>query len=129
AGGNGQSRVSLRQVQRVLSVRRLFGGFGSEAPSLHPLDAAALFEATPRGWKFRGAASQRSPVVAYLLQLEEEGRALNLDGQLVIPWEDVCTLETDDAHASSLPLLGLPPVASERMALSSQGSPTDPEFR
>ena len=65
---------------------------------------------------------------ALLAQLFEEGYGSRDSDHVVLPWDDVYRLLGDPEYASSLPLLGLPPVTTIRPELNSKGSLTDPDF-
>lgn len=67
-------------------------------------------------------------LAAYLAQLEEEGYASRAQGCLSVAWEDLYRLLDHPDHASSLPLLALPPLCEYRPALSSNGALDDANF-
>jgi Holliday junction resolvase len=73
-------------------------------------------------------APASQPLAAYLSQLEEEGYASRGQGCLSVAWEDIYRLLDHPDHASSLPLLALPPLSDFRPALSSHGALNDAEF-
>ena len=89
---------------------------------------AAAFKATPAGWLY--VADQPATAAAsYLSQLEEEGRAFAISEGMLVPWEQIYALETEDVHRDSLPLLSLPPNTDSGPCLSAEGVPSDPAFR
>lgn len=67
-------------------------------------------------------------LAAYLVQLETEGYATQGQAGVSILWEDLYRLFNHPDHASSLPLLSLPPPCEVRPALSSQGALSDADF-
>lgn len=69
------------------------------------------------------------PVAAYLDQLFEEDYASQLSDRWLLPWESIYQLLDDPAHASSLPLLGLPAIAKLQPQLASTGGLSDPDFK
>jgi len=72
--------------------------------------------------------SESQPLAAYLAQLEEEGYASRGQDCMSVAWTDLYRLLDHPDHASSLPLLALPPLSEFRPALSSQGALSDAEF-
>lgn len=65
---------------------------------------------------------------ALLAQLFEEGYGSRDGDQVRLGWDDVYGLLDNPDYSSSVGLLGLPPMASIRPALSSRGSMVDPDF-
>lgn len=73
-------------------------------------------------------APESQALAAYLAQLEEEGYASRGQDCLSVAWADLYRLLDHPDHASSLPLLALPPLCEFRPALSSQGALSDADF-
>lgn len=73
-------------------------------------------------------APASQPLAAYLAQLEIEGFATKDTDRVSILWEDLYQLLDHPDHASSLPLLLLPPPCEFRPVLSSQGALDDADF-
>lgn len=73
-------------------------------------------------------APESQALAAYLAQLEEEGYASRGQDCLSVAWEDLYRLLDHPDHASSLPLLALPPPCEFRPALTSQGALNDAGF-
>src|SRR5690606_3027072 len=106
-----------------------FRRLARQVPGPGKLGGSQRFSATELGWACDRSDDSHDPVHSYLLQLLEEGRAREVDGGWVVPWPDLYELKEDEAHASSLPLLSLPPETAEQPVLSSRGSPSDPDFQ
>ncbi len=73
-------------------------------------------------------APESQALAAYLAQLEIEGFATQESDGTSILWEDLYRLLDHPDHASSLPLLALPPPCGFCPALSSQGALSDADF-
>ncbi len=73
-------------------------------------------------------APKSQALAAYLAQLEIEGFATQGQGGVNIAWEDLYRLLDHPDHASSIPVLALPPPCEFRPALSSQKALSDAEF-
>lgn len=67
-------------------------------------------------------------VLTYLLQIEEEGAAILAGNQVLIPWEKLYSILSDESHNLSIHLLKLPPKAELVPQLSSYGSLADSNF-
>lgn len=68
-------------------------------------------------------------LVAYLLQLDDEGYLTPVVEDWLLPWDQLFRLAKDPEHASSLNLLNLPASISMKPVLASQGSLSDPSFK
>lgn len=68
-------------------------------------------------------------LAAYLDQLFEEDFVSQLSDRWLLPWDSLYQLLDDPDHASSLPLLGLPPLSKLQPQLASQGSLADSGFK
>ncbi|HBO3046072.1 TPA: DEAD/DEAH box helicase [Pseudomonas aeruginosa] len=68
-------------------------------------------------------------LAAYLDQLFEEDFASRLSDRWLLPWDSLYQLLDDLDHASSLPLLGLPPLSRLQPQLASQGSLAEDSFK
>lgn len=69
------------------------------------------------------------PLAAYLDQLFEEDYVSQLSDRWLLPWESIHQLLDDPTHASSIALLGLPPLSSLQPQLASAGGLSDPDFK
>jgi len=68
-------------------------------------------------------------LAAYLDQLFEEDFASQLSDRWLLPWDSLYQLLDDPEHASSLQLLGLPPLSKLQAQLASQGSLAEAGFK
>jgi hypothetical protein len=68
-------------------------------------------------------------LVAYLLQLEQEGYLRQTQDQYVLPWEQLFILIKDSEHSGPLTLLDLPPLYEVTPLLSSEGGLSDSGFK
>ena len=68
-------------------------------------------------------------LAAYLDQLFEEDLASQLSDRWLLPWDSLYQLIDDPEHASSLQLLGLPPLSTLHPQLASQGSLAEAGFK
>lgn len=100
-------------------------GFRRKAKAAPPQTAC---KPTEQGWLYAVQLGGADPAAAYLAQLLEEGRARAVVEGILLPWSVLYALQRDPQHDASLPLLGLPPEAAERPALSALGTPSDPSF-
>lgn len=66
--------------------------------------------------------------VAYLLQLEEEDYLISLPNKMLLTWDNIYRLISDQDHEISIKLLGLPDLKSVSPILRSQGSLADSDF-
>lgn len=67
-------------------------------------------------------------LAAYLDQLFEEDFVSQLSDRWLLPWDALYQLLADPEHASSLPLLSLPPLAELQPQLASKGGLADGDF-
>lgn len=65
---------------------------------------------------------------AWLNQLEEEALATHLDGDYLVAWDAVYSIQTHPEHQAPLKLLNLPPQAAYAAVLASKGSLEDESF-
>jgi hypothetical protein len=68
-------------------------------------------------------------LAAYLDQLFEEDFASQLSDRWLLPWDSLYQLLDDPEHASSLQLLGSPPLSKLQPQLASQGSLAESGFK
>lgn len=68
-------------------------------------------------------------LAAYLDQLYEEDFVSQLSDRWLLPWDSLYQLLDDPEHASSLLLLGLPPLSELQPQLASQGSLAEVDFK
>jgi hypothetical protein len=69
-----------------------------------------------------------APLTAYLEQLVDEGFASRSSSGISIPWHRLYLLLVDEAHAASIPLLGLPTPSTAVPKVSTKGTPSDSDF-
>jgi len=74
------------------------------------------------------AFGPQSELIAYLLQLEEEGFARFEPGTVILPWEAIYQLLDSPEHVGSVLLLGLPAILPIAPNLQSWGGLTDSRF-
>lgn len=99
-----------------------------ESPEIIPMNAPE-FSAASDGWKGAPEEGSTHPGSIYLLQLADEGFALEDGAGYLIPWEKVYALLSESDHVSSLHLLKLPQTARLSPVILSHGTPTDTTFR
>lgn len=114
-------------------IKKLFSGKDAKVTQLE--DGAALarpsFDEQGLTYLLKPDAlpALTSMQAAYLEQLEEEDLASRLTDRWLIPYESLYGVLDDEAHASSIPLLGLPPLTKLRPHLQSEGGISDATFK
>src|SRR3989344_9221253 len=96
-------------------------------------DGVAYTGSSPIGhvnewWQNPSGFGLNAETVAYLAQLEEEGLAVQKDGDLFLTWNDVYACKRMPQFAEGFELLQLPPEKELIPVLSSSGSLEDPTF-
>ncbi|MFC4861232.1 type I Zorya anti-phage system protein ZorD [Pseudomonas sp. MAHUQ-62] len=74
-------------------------------------------------------SSEYWQLASYLDQLFEEDFVSQLSDRWLLPWESLYQLLDDPDHQSSLPLLGIPPIAELQPSLASSGSLAEADFK
>ena len=69
-----------------------------------------------------------TPAQRYLAQLQGEGLAVHRDSGVLVPWEALYQIISDEDHRGGLSTLGLPDASDWRPVLASSGSPSDQDF-
>lgn len=93
-----------------------------------------LFEVAgmePSYWlsRYEVFADADKMLALFLSRLEEEGIASAAIESLLIPWENLYLLLSDDTEQASCNMLGLPPTSPHIPVLSSQGAFSDGSFK
>lgn len=89
------------------------------------------FIASADGLRFQVQPSHDAtfaPATRYLAQLQNEGLAVGKGENLLIPWESLYQVLSDEDHSGGLQTLDLPNVGDWRPILASNGSPSDGGF-
>ena len=94
-------------------------------------DAGVSFRPDPFDEGWLGSPERfgnKSELVRFLAQLEEEGRAVRAEDGLILRWSDLYAIVESEEHADGFGLFGLPPIEPWRISLESRGTLTDPDF-
>ncbi len=89
------------------------------------------FASEPEFFGWFSSPARFGPDTAKLLflgQLVDEGYAVQDENTVLLSWADFYRVATSPDHATSLGLLGLPPIEAWRPSLASRGTLTDPDF-
>ena len=111
-------------------LKRFFSGKGQRAQQAAA--AAVIFEVQEQGLCYALSLANDEDhwqLAAYLDQLFEEDFASQLSDRWLLPWDSLYQLLDDSEHASSLQLLGLPPLSKLQPLLASQGSLAEAGFK
>lgn len=110
-------------------LKRFFSGKGQRAQQAA---AAVILEVQEQGLCYALSLANDEDhwqLAAYLDQLFEEDFASQLSDRWLLPWDSLYQLLDDSEHASSLQLLGLPPLSKLQPQLASQGSLAEAGFK
>ena len=110
-------------------LKRFFSGKGQRAQQAA---AAVILEVQEQGLCYALSLANDEDhwqLAAYLDQLFEEDFASQLSDRWLLPWDSLYQLLDDPEHASSLQLLGLPPLSKLQPQLASQGSLAEAGFK
>jgi hypothetical protein len=111
----------------------MHGNVTKKIPALSPLsryevvDSGILFSFVNSDHLISASPEERN-LIAYLLQLEEEEYLVSLTEKMLLTWDNVYRLMSDQEHEISLRLLGLPALKVLSPILQSQGSLSDIDF-
>ena len=111
-------------------LKRFFSGKGQRAQQAAA--AAVILEVQEQGLCYALSLANDEDhwqLAAYLDQLFEEDFASQLSDRWLLPWDSLYQLLDDSEHASSLQLLGLPPLSKLQPQLASQGSLAEAGFK
>ncbi len=111
-------------------LKRFFSGKGQRTQQ--PTAAPIVWDVEERGLCYALSLANDEAhwqLAAYLDQLFEEDFASQLSDRWLLPWDSIYQLLDDPDHASSLPLLGLPPLSKLQPQLASQGSLAEDGFK
>lgn len=111
-------------------LKRFFSGKGQRAQQAAA--AAVIFEVQEQGLCYALSLANDEDhwqLAAYLDQLFEEDFASQLSDRWLLPWDSLYQLLDDSEHASSVQLLGLPPLSKLQPQLASQGSLAEAGFK
>ncbi len=96
-------------------------------------DGVRFSQATSVGSRWSLEEQQLSPderpLASYLEQLVTEGLASDEEETILLPWQSVYALLSDEDHRGSVPLLSLPEVSDWVPCLESTGALSDSDFR
>jgi hypothetical protein len=113
-------------------ISRFLGKAGAEVRANDP---QAISTWTDDGLVFHRSAisaaklSEHKQLDGYLLQLDEEGYLTALSEDVLLQWDDLYGLLSDEAQQSSLSLLALPPTLPLKPQLMSEAALSDMDFR
>lgn len=111
-------------------LKRLFSGKGQRAQKTAA--ASVVWDVEEQGLCYAlslASGEDHWQLAAYLDQLFEEDYAAQLSDRWLLPWDSLYQLLDDPEHASSLQLLGLPPLSGLQPQLASQGSLAEAGFK